>query len=87
MADLIEVAVKCPKELNDVRTAIVGIVADVKAGKDLVVIAGENLQALSDAIAGIDAVPNELKDNLPESVACLGVLASELVDVLATPKA
>ena len=87
MADTVEVTVNCPKELNDVRTAIIGIVTDIKAGKALVVIAGENLQALSDAIAGIDAIPDELKENLPESVACLGVLASELVSVLAKPKA
>jgi len=86
MTQLEEVVVKCPKELNDIRNAIVAIVEDVKSGKDLVVIAGENLQGLSDAISGLEKVPNELKDALAESVSCLGVMAGEIVGILAKPK-
>ena len=86
MVQLEDVSVKCPKELNDVRKAIVGIVEDVKAGKDLVLIAGENLQALSDAIAGLEKIPGEVKDALPESVSRMGLMAGELVGILAGPR-
>jgi len=86
MVQLEDVAVKCPKELNDIRKAVVGIVKDIKAKKDLVSIAGGNLQALSDAIAGLEQLDDELKEALPEAVACLGVMAGEIVGALAKPK-
>lgn len=82
MVQLVDESIKCPKELNDVRKALVGIVEDVKAKKDLVVIAGENLQALSDAIAGLEKVGEEFKDALPESLLCLGLLTSEVAGIL-----
>jgi len=86
MVQLEDVSVKCPKEVNDVRKAVVGIVSDIKAGKSLVEIAGGNLKALSDAIEGVEKIGDEVREAPAETVACLGLLAGELVGVLVAPK-
>ena len=85
MAQLVDESVKCPKELNDVRKAIVGIIEDIKDGKDLMLIAGENLQALSEAVSGLEQIDDELADNLQESVNCLGLMTGEIIGILAKP--
>jgi len=82
MVQLVEERVKCPKEINEIRVALVALVEDIKAGKDLVLIAGENLQSISSAIAGLDQIDDEIRETLPESVQCLGLMAGEIIGLL-----
>lgn len=80
--ELIKEEVECPKELNDVRKAVVAVVEDVKAGKDVGEIATGNLQLLADAISGLDKIPDEISEDLSNSVKCLGLLGGDLAGIL-----
>lgn len=82
MVELIEESVKCPKEVNDIRRAIVEVVRDIKDGKDLLVVAGENLQLLSEAIAGLENIDDELTQAAPESITCLSLMAGEILSIV-----
>lgn len=76
---LVDVTVKVPKEFNDVRVALVELVKDVKAGKDVGTIAAENLPTLLAAIAGADQIPTEFREELAKSTAAAGLLGGEVV--------
>lgn len=75
----VKVEVEVPKELNDVRVAVVSVVADIKAGKPLLEVAGGNLQKLNDAISGADKIPDELKAELAGSIALAGLMGGEVL--------
>lgn len=80
---LIDETVKVPKELNEVRTALVGLIADIKAGKDIATIATENLGALVAAVGGADQLDDEVKEALKESITCIALMGSDIVGMLA----
>lgn len=79
---LISVSVQVPKELNDVRVALLGVIESVKAGKDAAQIILGNLEKLSEAIKNAQAIPDEFKANLKESAALSGLLGGEILGSL-----
>lgn len=81
MTTLIDVSVKAPKELNDVRIALIDLVQLLKDGKGLADILGK-LSEFTAAINGAQAIPTELKEELKASVATIGLLGGELAGVL-----
>lgn len=85
--ELVPLTLQVPKELNDVRVALVGIVDDIKAGKTAGEIAGENLPALFAAIDNAGKIPEEAKEKIRESCALGGLMGGELLGVLLAPKA
>lgn len=78
--ELIKFELESPKEIMEVVQAIVGIVADIKAKKELPVLAAENLPALLKAFEGADQIPAEIKD--AHAVNAAMYLASQLIAVL-----
>lgn len=76
----IVVAVECPKELLEVVQALVAIVEDIKAKKEIGVIVAENLPLLIKAIDGSDKIGAEIKEKEALNVALIAAL--ELVKVL-----
>jgi hypothetical protein len=82
---LVDVTYKAPKELNDVRLALVKLVEGVKAGKDVSQLAAENLGPVMQAVAGIDQLPEEYKQQLRASLETTGHLGGSLAGVLLSP--
>lgn len=80
--ELVDVSYKAPKELNDVRVALVAVIEDLKAGKDLLTVGAENLALLSTAVAGVGNLPAEVKAELKESSECIGHMVGEIAGVL-----
>lgn len=79
---LVDVTVKAPKELNDARVLLVSLIADLKAKKPLEQIAAGNLLKLSEAVAGMDNVPAEFKEELRKSLAVCGLMGGEIAGAL-----
>lgn len=82
---MVQVNLEVPKELNDIRVAVVKIVSDIKDGLGLSAVL-TNLALLMQAVEGVDKMPMELKEKLAESVELFGVMSGELVKVLQRPK-
>lgn len=81
---LVPETLQLPKEMNEIRTAIRELVADIKAGKEVGALAGENLQNLIVAVEGFDKLDEEAKSQ--ESYAVYGLLASDLAKILSAKK-
>jgi len=88
---LVSETVQVPKELNDVRKALVQVVKSAKEaskdgfqpGKDIPAIVMDSYKALAEALEGMTAIPLEVKENVGESVYCAGLLGGDLVKELA----
>ena len=69
----LDVTVQVTKESHEVFEAIASIIADIKAGKDVALIAAGNLPKLMVAVEGYDLLDDEVKDaQFPETVALGG---------------
>lgn len=79
-----EETVTCPKEMNDVRKCIKDLVIDIRKGKDVGVIAMENLPGLVNAIDGYEKLPAAAKH--PTAGYAGGLLAGDIAFALQTPK-
>ena len=79
---LVDINLKAPKELNDARLLLVSLIGDLKAKKPLEQVAAGNLLKLSEAVAGIDQVPAEFKEELKKSLAVCGLLGGEVAGAL-----
>jgi hypothetical protein len=86
MANLVNVNLSVPKELNDVRVALLAVVSDLLAGKDAAAVVLGNIQNLSEAIGNAQAIPEEFKQNLKESAALSGLMGGELIGLVLAPK-
>jgi len=82
--------VEVPKELNEVRKALVKVIQVSKEalkdgfqpGQDLPTIAISSYQDLILALQGFNEIPAEVKTDLGSSVKCIGLMAGDLVEVL-----
>lgn len=79
---LVSVTVQVPKELNDVRLALVSLLSDLKAKKDMTSIIGGNLKLLSDAIDNINQLDDEFRGKLKESLTGCGLTVGEVMGAL-----
>jgi len=70
------------KEMDDLGHALVELVRDIKAKKDIAQIAGENIPTIMDALAGIDKVDDELKANRTVAIQTIGRHLGGLVDAV-----
>ena len=82
MITLVDEIVKVPKELNEVRKALVAVIGDIKQGKDVAEIAAGNFNLLVAAVGGIDQLDDEVKAELAASVAAAGLLTADIIGVL-----
>ena len=82
----VQLTVTVPKEVNDLRTALVTVIQDVKAGQNLVQMLS-NLSVFVTAIAGVTAIPDDVKSDLTGSLQVAGLFAADVVGVLLAPKA
>lgn len=82
--ELVKQEVLCPKELHDVKTAIVELVKDVKDKKDMGLIMGENLPLLMNAFQGYEKLTEEIKSEFGPNA--ISLLAGELAIVLLAKK-
>jgi hypothetical protein len=78
---MVKVEVEVSKDLSEVGTLLVGLIADLKAKKELSLVLAENLPALMTAIEGFDQALVEAKD-AKATVKYVGVLAGQLAEVL-----
>lgn len=78
--ELVDVALKVPKEMNDIKVALVGLVEDIKAKKGVASIIAENIPALMAAIEGFDKLGEEAKS--AEAYNLYGLLLSDLTKAL-----
>lgn len=84
--EMLEVKMSVPKELNDLRVALVELVRDIKAGKDLATLSAENLGNVMSAVGGIEKVPDAVREELGKSMALGGLFAGELLSVFVAEK-
>lgn len=82
-----QLQVNVAQELDDVLVLIVDVVKKLKDGKSPLEIGASELPNLAKAVAGLDQVPQEFKQDLGSCVAGAGVRMGELVDALLAPKA
>ena len=76
--------VQYAKEIDDCMVLVVELLRDIKAKKGAAEIAGENLQNLINAMAGMDGIKDELHN--PQVVAqTVGYRTGELVAVFIAP--
>ena len=87
MVNLVPVSYQAPKEMNEVRVALVEVVKAVRAGKPLSQIAMEDLALLSDALKGVDQIPMEAREDLSHTAQLAGHLGGELLGIFLAPKA
>lgn len=81
----VKVEVQVPKELNDVRLAIVQLIKDVKAGHNASQILA-NLGLFLEAINGLANIPAEVKAELQGSLELAGLFAADVVGALLAPQ-
>ena len=70
------------KEVDDVMELLVSIVKDLKEKKELSDLLGHNLPLLMEAIAGVDQLDEEFKNERGPALAAVGLRLGELTDVL-----
>ena len=73
--------VEYAKELDDVNVALIELVKDIKAGKDIGQITSENLPTIIAAVDGADQVGKEVEMNRKVALQTIGYRGGELVDV------
>lgn len=78
--EFVEQAVKMPKELSEVKKALVELVADIAAKKEMAVIVAENLPLLMAAIEGFDKMKDEVQ--APEAANVVAMLGAEVYQAL-----
>lgn len=76
----VSVSVSVPKELNALGNAIVAIVADLKAGQSLAVVAASSLPALLEAVSAYAELKAEIADHAIYMEA--GLLVGQLLQAL-----
>lgn len=79
--ELVEIKFQAPKEMNDVRVCLVELLKDIKAGKTVVEITGENFNNLIEAVKGADKVSVEVKQEMAKSAVLAGHLGGEVIGV------
>lgn len=79
---IIEKNLAIAKEVDDVALLLVSIVQDIRAGKPLSDIATNNVAKLMDALAGVDQLGNEVKENRKVVLASIGYRTGELADAI-----
>ncbi|TXG77621.1 hypothetical protein E6Q11_02510 [Candidatus Dojkabacteria bacterium] len=73
--------VEYAKELDDVLVLMIELAKDIKAGKDVALIASENLPGLMAAFSGADQIAAELKANPAVVSQTVGMRMGELAGV------
>ena len=74
--------VQIAKEVDEVGRLVEELVEDIRDGKDAGQIVGENLKNLTDAIAGLDQVDDELKANRKVVMQTIGRRTGGLADAI-----
>jgi len=80
--DKVKIELEVPKEINEVRVAVVELLKDLIAGKDAGQILAENLKTLSDAVTDVDKLPVEVKEDLVGSLQVAGLFGAGVVAAL-----
>lgn len=85
--DIVIKQLEVPKEMSEIVDALVGLVADIKAKKDISMIVAENLQPLMAAVEGFDKLGEEAKSEQSYNAYALLVsgLAKELLKKIEEP--
>lgn len=81
----VKIELQVPKELNDVRVALVQLVKDVRAGHSVAQILA-NLGIFLEAVNGIAQIPEEIKTELQGSLEVGALFASDVIGALLTPQ-
>jgi hypothetical protein len=81
----VKIELQVPKELNDVRVALVQLVKDVRAGHSVAQILA-NLGVFLEAVNGISEIPDEVKNELQGSLEVGALFASDVIGALLTPQ-
>lgn len=84
---MVTLTVEVPKELNDLRVALVSLTKSVKEAQadgfqlmtDVPAIVLENLKTLGQAIDNISFVKIEVKEKLAESINCMALTGTEIL--------
>ncbi len=74
------------KEVDDFCVLAVGVARDLKAGKPVGEVLTGAVSKVVDALAGMDQVGSEVKDNRSVAFQTIGMRLGELLDVVLTPK-
>lgn len=80
----VNLSIDVPKEMNDVRIALVELIEDIKAGKSITDIAAENLPNVMKAVEGFDQLDDEAKTE--QAYDCYGLTASGIAKALMKKK-
>lgn len=78
--EFVEQVVKLPKELSEVKKALVELVADIAAKKSVAEIVSENLPLLIQAVEGFEKMGEEIK--APEAANVAALLGAEVFQAL-----
>ncbi len=84
---LVTVSYQAPKEANDVRVAIIGLLEKLKGGVPPIEAIIAELTALSAAVNQADQIPEEFKQYWKQSCELSGHLGGSIIGTLFSPKA
>lgn len=74
----VKVEIEVGKETKEVADALKALILDIKAKKDISLIAAENLSSLLKAVEGVDKLDDELKSSARNAtIAYVGLQISE----------
>lgn len=80
--ETVDISFKAPKELADVRAALMGVIKGIQDKKNILVVAAENLVALQQALTGLEKVGGDFQADLKASAELAGFMGGELIGVL-----
>jgi len=83
---IIEVKVQIAKETNDIFVAMIKLLKDMKAGKNILEILTGSFKELSDAVEGADDIDNEIAENIEAVMKTLGLGLGSLGGVMLAKK-
>lgn len=80
--ELVEQKIMLPRELNEVRTAIVKVVSTMVSGQNALAAILGSMGELQAAVGNFQQIPVELKEDLPGAVAVAGLLGADILAAL-----
>lgn len=80
--NLVSVNVQVPKELNDVKIALVTVLGHIAQGDAAFQAVLSSLGQLNEAVNNWQQIPIEVKEALGASVACAGLIGAGVIDAL-----
>ena len=79
---MVTISLEVPKEMNDVREALMGLVVDIKAKKSIGEMAANAFPKFVAAVEGVDQLDDAVREKMKSSSALIGLTAGEAIGTM-----